>query len=221
MAAPTTTMPVTDVNPLLRYKNIYNSQLLSFQSQYNDLVKNVKNSQYGFVKLGNTLSFTFVLEYPKFMNITKLPALRLDVNPETKSENRKHIITRTQTLGGWVEEFWGMELPVITCSGNSGAFLHPDYGITTINRRGSRSFQVFLALIRIMQENALVYNQFGQVIAKGKIRLVYDNKQYTGHFESFDFEENAENPFSINYNFTFKCEEDPFMQENIYASNSK
>jgi len=200
----------------------FNAQMMSFQSKYKDLVKNVKGAgQYAALKSGSILPFTFILEYPKYLNISDMPALRLDINPETMEVDRKHIINRTQTYGGWVEEFWGMELPSISCSGNSGAFIHKNYGLTTINRRGSRAFQVFLALIRIMEENALVYNTKGQVIGKGVIHLQYDNKQYTGHFEDFDFEEDSENPFSMTYSFTFKVETDPLMQEHIYASNSE
>ena len=201
----------------------FDIKLQSFQSKYDDLVANVGGikNQYSVLGASDIIHFTFMLEYPKLLNINVMPALRLDINPKTMDIDRKHIINRTQTLGGWIEEYWGMEMPVISCSGNSGAFIHPKYGLTVVNRRSSRSFQVFLALIRIMEENALVYNEKGQVTDKGIVRLQYDNNYFSGHFESFDFEESADNPFSIEYSFSFKVESENIQQFNDikYANN--
>jgi hypothetical protein len=49
--------------------------------------------------------------------------VRLMVNPSSISNNMARIVTRTQTMVGFIEEHWGEELDTITFQGSTAAFV--------------------------------------------------------------------------------------------------
>lgn len=57
--------------------------------------------------------------------------LVLLINPATMNANLAKIVSRTQTMSGWVEDHWGEELDTVTFSGSSASFLwggpRPDF----------------------------------------------------------------------------------------------
>ena len=103
----------------------------------------------------------FVIRYPyaydtEVVGIEEIylnvPSLRLDINPNEMTIDYEKNINRTLTSGGWFEEYWNDKLTLIQARGSTGAFIHKDFGLCTINRNLTRQYQVFLALIRFYQD---------------------------------------------------------------------
>jgi hypothetical protein len=50
-------------------------------------------------------------------------SIRLNINPSMINLNLAKIINRTQTMTGWIEEYWGEEIDTVTLQGSTAAFV--------------------------------------------------------------------------------------------------
>ena len=133
-----------------------------------------------------------------------LPPLYMQHNPQTWSQSFKKIITRYSTFSAFVEEHWGDELDTITASATTGGFIHEDTGYDTVNRSKTKPFHKFQDILDIYKNNGNQYNNLGQVVKKGSIVVFFDPGTYIGHFENFNYVEDASNPYIFKFDFTFK-----------------
>lgn len=137
---------------------------------------------------------------------TIFPYLVLHVNPESFEESYTKLITRQITRGGYVEQHWGEELDIISCSGSTGMFVTIRDGVSALNRKASIAYQKYIELVSLYQNNGLVYDQRGNPIFKGAINLHLDGNIFQGYFENMTVSETAEKPFTFDVNFSFKVE---------------
>jgi hypothetical protein len=149
-----------------------------------------------------------VIEDLSIINPTDvLPPLYMQYNPQSWNHSYKKIITRTQTLGAYVEEYWGDELDSISANATTGGFVIKDEiggGYTTIQRRESQPFQKFQDILDIYNNNGNIYDAKGNIVKKGAIVMYYDEGSYVGFFESFNYLEDALNPYRFTFDFVFK-----------------
>jgi len=144
-----------------------------------------------------------------FINPTILvPPLYLHINPQNMQTTYTKKINRTQTFDSYVEEYWGEELDVVTCSNSTGGFISEAFGLTTINRSYTDSFFKFQDVLDAYRNNGNTYDDKGRIIRKGTVILTYHPSIYFGYFESFDYTEDSGIPFRFSFNFTYKVEKD-------------
>lgn len=150
------------------------------------------------------VSFNIVEDIGVNTSGTFLDPLYMQYNPQTWNHSYKKIITRTQTLGAYIEEYWGDELDTISATSTTGGFITQDHGYTTFFRTESKPYQKFQDILDIYNNNGNVYDARGTIVKKGAILMYYDEGSYVGFFESFNYSEDSLNPYRFTFDFTFK-----------------
>lgn len=68
---------------------------------------------------------------PQTYTLNGIPfvGLIMNISPTSMNVNMSQLVTRTQTMSGWIEEHWGQELDTVTFQGSSAAFIWngPEY----------------------------------------------------------------------------------------------
>jgi hypothetical protein len=131
----------------------------------------------------------------------------LVMNPTTLNLETSWLINRYQTRGAWIEEIYGQNLDVISCTGSTGAFIGQGGLISTGGSYGISSTEAwrnFQALLSVYQNNGETFDPRGAVIKVGSVWLIFDQGVYVGYFSEFSFAEEAIKPFSFSLSFTFK-----------------
>jgi hypothetical protein len=132
------------------------------------------------------------------------PYMILHMNPDSFEVSYSKLINRQATRGGFVEQHWGEELDSISCSGSTGLFITLDAGLSALNRKASIAYRKYLELVALYRNNGLVYDQRGEVIFEGGIKMYFDGDIYTGYFENMTITESADKPFTFDVSFNFK-----------------
>jgi len=149
------------------------------------------------------MQFTIVDD---FLNPTAtLPALTMDINPSTMTQTFTKKINRYPTFTAFVEEFWGEELDNVACSGSTGGFMlfEQGGGLTSFYRNRTQAYLKFKQLLDLYRNNGNIYDNTGAVIKKGSIILDFDTNKYSGFFENFSYNEDANSPFRFTFDFSF------------------
>jgi len=130
--------------------------------------------------------------------------LVLHVNPSSLSLNYSKVITRIQTLGGFVEQHFGDALGSVSVSQSTGAFVSVERGLDAFDRKNTVAYRKFQQLLSVFKSNGSVYDDRGVVQFNGRVRIVFGGGVYDGYFTSFSVEENADTPFNFQLSFDFK-----------------
>jgi len=144
--------------------------------------------------------------------VYSLPDVEMYIDPQSINVSKKTFNRKTLTKGGWVVQFWGHDLTVLTVSATSGYYgVHKGNksniftGESSKTNTGSGVSKDPLKVFEKIKEN--VYNRRfdGDLPYRGKpiITLVYEGTAYRGYFDSFDYSLDASTPFIINYGFKF------------------
>lgn len=148
------------------------------------------------------------------------PPLRLLVNPKQFRVAAEKIISD----GNWgrngpIIEHWGENQDTIEGSGKIAAFYSLDAsegnspGLSRTARQFSASYQNLLSLWLIYKNNGGVYlddplvptgSRKKNLSIVGSVYLYYDHTLYIGSFDTFSLTESETEPFSLEYNFSFK-----------------
>ena len=112
----------------------------------------------------------------------------------------------TITKGGYVEFLWPDDLDSISCSSSTGLFIGKEFGITNINKDKTIAYKKQEELIRLYENNGMVYNQNGTPIVRSSILMIYDRGVYSGHFSNIEITEEANTPFQLNITWNFVVE---------------
>jgi len=138
------------------------------------------------------------------------------INPNELSINYAKTVSRIQTMGGFVEQVWGDDAQEISMSMNSGAFIRPYVGLSSLTnpdyggtRRETIAYDKYLDILALFHNNGMIYGVRGQVIQAGIVSLYFDNVIYYGWFSSFSVTESADSPykFDLQANFTVDKEQ--------------
>ena len=154
--------------------------------------------------LGRPLIFDVII--PKELRLNRPPSLMMYVNPQSFKQDYKKLKNTYQTLEGWIEEHHGDELDSIQCEATTAAFYTKD-GITHIDRKNTEAYINFKDILELYKNNGKTYDSNGIPIFDGNIQITYDGGVYLGYFESFTYDDMAENPYRITFSFNFKIEE--------------
>jgi hypothetical protein len=131
--------------------------------------------------------------------------LYLHVNPSSLDLGYSKVITRIQTLGGFVEQHFGDQLTTVSASMVTGGFISVERGLTTFDRRNTIAYRKFQQLLSVFKSNGSVYDDRGVVQFNGRIRIVFGGGTYDGYFTNFEVSESAEKPFMFDLSFSFKA----------------
>ncbi|MFA5732781.1 MAG: hypothetical protein WC934_12360, partial [Acidithiobacillus sp.] len=130
--------------------------------------------------------------------------IQMYVNPQSMSKSLSQIKTTKRTIGGFVEYYWGEQLDTISCSASTGIFISKIKGLTIVDRRRTSAFITFKKLLDMYKNNGATYDIDGIVRSVGTVKMLYDGETYNGYFVDFKYEESADKPFEITFDFTFK-----------------
>jgi len=159
--------------------------------------------------------------------------LVLHVNPKSMSISMTKLIERIQTMGGWVEQHWGDIPSEISFEAATGGFMRLYSGLSNTTgptfhndrlpsrmqaldtggtRRQTIAYDKFLDLLALFHCNGAIYDAYGTIITRGKIKCSFDGHHWFGWFSNFTVQEEAEKPyeFSISASFTVESERHEF-----------
>jgi len=150
-------------------------------------------------KDGNSTNTVFVQLFP---------TLTMDINPSEMTTSYKQTITRTRTIGGFVEEHWPESLDSISASGRTAMFYNmPTIGLTVLSANDSIAHQNFYKLVTMYKNNGRIYDsKTEKLYGVGRVRMFFNEKIYEGHFTSFNTKDTSDSPFTLDYDFVFEIE---------------
>lgn len=93
--------------------------------------------------------------------------------------------------------------------------------LADVGRDLSESYREFRRLIDVYRHNGISTDpKTGQINKKalGKVDISYQGILYRGHFESFDYDEDENNPYTIEYSFTFYVLKEITLQTSLRAA---
>jgi hypothetical protein len=121
---------------------------------------------------------------------------RFFINPSSLNFSIKKIAKSVLTKKGWeILHFPGTpnEMLPMKFSGTTGSIVPPE----ALWNQGIRDTRLSMNYQRFQQLQNLALS------SENDLKLYYDGKLYEGAFSDFNFSEDAEKPFSIQYSFTF------------------
>ena len=147
----------------------------------------------------------------------------LYTNPKDLSFSYSKKVDRSQTLGGWVEYYWGDDPILITLNIPTGGFIRlgtglsaytgavnvkgESYGLNTGGtRRDTIQYDKMLDLLALFHNNGSIYDQRGNIALQGRIKMSFDGGVWLGWFQSFSIEETSQQPFMFNLTANFQVE---------------
>jgi hypothetical protein len=146
------------------------------------------------------------------------------VGPSSLSFSYQKKVSRTPTLGGWIEYYWGDEPYTITLDLDSGGFIRIGSGISyttgvastknagTIgidlggSRRETIAYDKYLDMLALFHNNGSIYDARGFIALQGRIQMRYDGGLWYGWFQSFSVSEDSQSPFHFKMNAVFQVE---------------
>jgi len=132
------------------------------------------------------------------------------VNPENVNWGKTNSIQLQYTRKGFITQLWGPNQEMISAVGRTASFMVKGEGLTSFSKRRSFGFHNFMALMAAYKNNGyelidpLKLGQSTRVINRvSSILLTYDGNSVLGHFNNFTMDQDADHPYSMNYNFEF------------------
>lgn len=129
----------------------------------------------------------------------------------------------SQTMGGWVEYYWGDEPITITLNTVTGGFLRLGTGLSATTgavnvkgqsyganlggtRRETLQYDKLLDFLALFHNNGSIYDLRGNIVMQGRIKMSFDGGVWYGWFNSFNIEEVADSPFMFNLTAVLQVE---------------
>lgn len=149
----------------------------------------------------------------------------LHVNPTSLQWSYQRTVTRTQTLGGWVEFHWGVNPTEVSFEALTGGFVRLYSGLSNITgptpsndllpaemravsvggtRRETIAYDKFLDLLALFKYNGALYDTAGNIALQGMVSMAYDGGTWNGWFTTFRVEETAERPYQFSLSASFQ-----------------
>jgi hypothetical protein len=147
----------------------------------------------------------------QYKQLKDLPPLVFLINPNSMSITYNRVQAyQERTRFGYVYQAWGVDIPEITFSCKTGAFLSrrgEGGGLQFANMRDSASFRQVLALLAIYRNGATIRDRIGQsetINQVGHHVIEYAGTRYRGHLHSFGYgyDETQQNG-NADFEFTF------------------
>lgn len=152
--------------------------------------------------------------------------------PSSLAFSYQKKVSRSPTIGGWVEYYWGDEPYTINLDLPSGAFMrvgsglsHTTGAVSTIqgtrnpsspyknygidlggSRRETLAYDKYLDLLSLFHNNGAIYDSRGYIVLQGRIKMTFDGGTWFGWFQSFSVSESADQPFQFKLSAVFQVE---------------
>ena len=147
----------------------------------------------------------------------------LYANPKDLSFQYSKKQDVSQTMGGWVEYYWGDEPITVTLNIPTGGFIRLGTGLSATTgavnvkgqsygtnlggtRRDTIQYDKMLDLLALFHNNGSIYDRKGNIILQGRIKMSFDGGMWYGWFNAFNIEEVADQPFVFNLSAVFQIE---------------
>jgi hypothetical protein len=111
-----------------------------------------------------------------------------------------------EPLEGNFESNFPSDFETLSVSGTSGAFIHDDVGILFTEREDTVAYQKFQALIEIIKNNGMTYNNEGRPTDVSPLNVYYLGAVWSGNFRSFISTEEDSSPIQFRIQFEFKVD---------------
>jgi hypothetical protein len=111
-----------------------------------------------------------------------------------------------EPLEGNFESNFPSDFETLSVSGTSGAFIHDDVGILFTEREDTVAYQKFQALIEIIKNNGMTYNNEGRPTDVSPLNVYYLGAVWAGNFRSFISTEEDSSPIQFRIQFEFKVD---------------
>lgn len=96
-----------------------------------------------------------------FIADTKFPTLYLDINPKSLSISmNKASNVNVYTRAGFIPQFWGDELDVISVQSTSAAFVHTTDGLTRQLAGDTTGYKNFMSLLMLYKNNGASFRDY-------------------------------------------------------------
>lgn len=130
-------------------------------------------------------------------------------------------VNPVRTMGGWVMQHWFPELGQLTAEGIIGNLLQR-YNTET---KKTPNWDNFKKLIKVYQNNSVIYqpentNRNNAAFNPTAV-CVYDRVTYRGYFESFNYTEEQDQPYTRRYNFSYKFTDMVETQDIVELTRNK
>lgn len=152
--------------------------------------------------------------------LNEAPELTLLINPAEFSVAYTAIQSyAARGRNGLIFQRWGEQQPQLTFSGSTAAFIsgasrvsqgqtNAVSGMQFAAKRDSAAWQNFMALYHFYRNNGYAYDTFGGTeahIAVGAVKITYDQVEYEGHIDAFNYSYDEANPHRVTWDITFTC----------------
>ena len=118
------------------------------------------------------------------------PVISLFINPQSITVSKQILLSKQQTRGGFVVQFWGHDLETIQVQAETGYF-----GLSNVPLRAFNMFKDYCYQGR--------YNKRKPFKAIPLMTMIYENQALRGYFNNLSYTVVQSRPYIITYNFTF------------------
>jgi hypothetical protein len=140
------------------------------------------------------------------------------INPSRLSFSQAKVTNVSNTVAGFVVEYWGNDLVSMRAQGVTGSFRQVLNDFTT-NGRQTRmivtpkgSVPEIEVLDLTQRRNTEAYTRFLQLLSfyrtLPETQIIYDGYLYNGYFASFGYSESADMPLMFTFNWEFVSEKE-------------
>jgi hypothetical protein len=148
----------------------------------------------------------------------------LHANPDKIEYKYEKMRSISQTLNGYVEYYWGDNPTTLSLEVASGAFIRPFSGITSntgpvnVNgdslnslsiggtRRDTITYDKYLDLLALFHNNGSIYDDIGQVVLQGKIKVTFDGGTWFGWFSTFNVTDATDSIYQFKISLSMQIE---------------
>jgi hypothetical protein len=148
----------------------------------------------------------------------------LHVPPSGLKFDYSKNVAYTQTLGGFIETYWGDSPISLSLDLVTGGFVRIGTGLVSttgpvttrqndtfgLDLRGTRrdtiAYDKFLDLLALFHNNGSVYDSRGNVVVQGRIKIRFDGSEWYGWFTTFSVSEDTDKPYMFSLSAGFQIE---------------
>jgi len=112
----------------------------------------------------------------------------------------------SENLVGNFESNYLDDYDIINVSATTGAFKHPQYGVTHYRREESHAYQKFVLLMEMIKNNSIQYSPNGRPEDVSPAIISYLGASWLGNFISFSYTEEENTPNNFTFEFEFQVE---------------
>lgn len=150
----------------------------------------------------------------------------LHVNPSSFKPTYKKLITRIQTIGGFVEQHWGDGAHELTLEMATGGFMRMYSGLSNTTggpfaydiggtRRQTIAYDKYLDMLALFKNNGAIFDARGNIALQGQIKVSFDGQHHYGWFNSFSVNESADQPYMFTLSAGFTVDRDVWVHRAV------